>query len=361
MSTPSSPATKPSRPRRKTKRRVLLIAGPVVLATAGLFFYLHGGRIVSSDNAYVEAPKLTVTSEVAGRVVAVPVHDNERVTAGQVLFRLDDSLYRIRVDGARARLDSVRIDLATLRASYRQKLALVAEAREQVAFAAQELKRQETLVAGHAGTAAAVDDARHALDYARKHLEVLQQDAAAVLTSLAGDPDLPDNKSARIAAAQAELDAARRSLEKTVVTAPSAGVVTNVTNLPVGKYLEANQPAFSLVADDHPWIEANLKETELTYVKTGDPVEIEVDTYPDTQFHGHVTAIGPATGAEFSLIPAQNASGNWVKVVQRIPVRISVENPDPAHPLRAGMSTEVDIDTGHVRTLAGLFGGAHHG
>ncbi|HWA85594.1 MAG TPA: HlyD family secretion protein [Opitutus sp.] len=356
MSTPSSSSNKPATPRRKTKRRILLTAGPVVLAAAGLFFYLHGGRVVSSDNAYVQATKLTVTSEVAGRVVAVPVHDNERVKAGQVLFRLDDSLYRIRVDGAHARLDSVRTDLATLRASYQQKLALVAEAREQIAFAAQELQRQETLVSGHAGTIAAVDQARHTLDYARKHLEVLQQDATAVLTSLAGDPNLPDNKSARIEAARAELAAARRNLEKTVVTAPSAGIVTNVTNLPVGKYLEANQPAFSLVADDDPWIEANLKETELTYVKADDPVEIEIDAYPGSKLHGRVQAIGPATGAEFSLIPAQNASGNWVKVVQRIPVRISVDHPDSAPPLRAGMSTEIDIDTGHVRTLADLFG-----
>ncbi|HVU23696.1 MAG TPA: HlyD family secretion protein [Opitutus sp.] len=356
MNTPFSPSRQPAASRRQTRRRILLAAGPVVLAAAGLYFYLHGGRVVSSDNAYVQATKLTVTSEVAGRVVAVPVHDNEQVRAGQVLFRLDDSLYRIGLAGARARLDSARTDLATLRASYRQKLALVAEAREQVAFAGQELQRQETLVSGHAGTEAAADHARHALDYARKHLEVLQQDAAAALTALAGDPNLPDVQSARIASAQAELDAAQRSLGKTVVTAPSAGIVTNVTNLPVGRYLEANQPAFSLIAVGAPWIEANLKETELTHVKTGDPVKIEVDTYPDRDFRGRVIAIGPATGAEFALIPAQNASGNWVKVVQRIPVRISVENPDPARPLRAGMSTEVDIDTGHVRTLAELFG-----
>ncbi|HTL68889.1 MAG TPA: HlyD family secretion protein [Lacunisphaera sp.] len=352
--TDQNPAETP--PRRRTKRRVLLIAGPVILAIAGLVLYLHGGRVISSDNAYVHAAKLTVTSEVPGSVTAVAVHENELVQAGQLLFQLDDSLYRIRLGEARARLESTRTEVATLRASYRQKLAQVAEARETVAFGERELARQQTLSAGQAGTEAAVDRARHALDEARKHLDVLQQDAATVLASLSGDPDLPDDKSARLAAARAEVDAAQRNLDKTAVRAPSAGVVTNVTNLPVGKFLEAGQPAFSLVSARDLWIEANLKETELTYVKAGDAVQIEIDTYPQAKFHGQVLNIGPATGAEFALIPAQNASGNWVKVVQRIPVRISVESPDPAYPLRAGMSAEVDIDTGHVRSLGGLFG-----
>jgi membrane fusion protein (multidrug efflux system) len=343
-------------PHRPGLRRALLIAGPLLLGLAGLYLYLKGGRIETSDNAYVHAAKLTVTSEVPGSVVEVGVHDNEPVQAGQLLFRLDDSLYRIRVAEARARLESVRTDLATLRASYRQKLALVAEAQEQIAFSERELARQETLVTGRAGTEAAVDHARHAVDFARRHLEVLQQDAATVLASLAGDPDLPDGKSARIAAAQAELDAATRDVEKTVVKAPTAGIVTNVSNLPLGKYLAANQPAFSLIADDNLWIEANLKETELTFVRPGNPVEIGFDTYPSRKFHGKVLAIGPATGAEFALIPAQNASGNWVKVVQRIPVRISIEAEGATGTLRAGMSAEVAIDTGHIRSLGDLFG-----
>lgn len=356
MNPPPENSANDEKPRRPVLRRALLLAGPLLLGLAGLYLYLHGGRIETSDNAYIHAEKLTVTSEVAGSVVEVAVPDNAPVKAGQLLFRLDDSLYRIRVAETRARLESVRTELATLRATYRQKLALVAEAREQTEFAGRELVRQETLVSGHAGTEAAVDHARHAVDYARKHLDVLEQDAATVLASLSGDPDLPDGKSARIAAAQAELDEADRDLGKTSVRAPTAGIVTNVSNLPLGKFLAANQPAFSLIANDKLWIEANLKETELTYVKAGDPVAIAIDTYPGRKFHGQVLAIGPATGAEFALIPAQNASGNWVKVSQRIPVRISIDNPDVTRTLRAGMSAVVEINTGHVRSLGGLFG-----
>lgn len=355
----SNTAEKPTNvpPSRPGARRLgLLLGGPVLLVAAGLYLYLHGGRIEASDNAYVHANKLTITSEVPGSVVEVAVRDNEPVAAGRLLFRLDDSLYRIRVDEARARLTSGRTELATLRAAYRQKLALTEEAKEQIAFATRELQRQETLASGQVATEADLDKAQHAVEFARKHAEVLQQDALTVLASLSGDPDLPDDKSARIAAAQAELAAAERDLAKTAVRAPAAGIVTNVSNLPVGKYLAANQPAFSLIATDDPWIEANLKETDLTYVKTGDPVEIEIDTYPQHKLQGRVMAVGPATGAEFALIPAQNASGNWVKVVQRIPVRISVDTHDAARPLRAGMSAEVRIDTGHIRVLGDLLG-----
>lgn len=342
------------RPRRQVLRRILLLGGPALLIVIGIYLYLHGGRVVTSDNAYVHADKLTVTSEVAGSVVEVAVRDNDRVAVGQLLFRLDDSLYRIAVDEVRARLNLVRTELATLRATYREKLTQVEEAREQTGFAERELKRQEALASGKAATEADLDKARHAVDLARRHGEVLAQDAATVLASLGGDPDQPEEKYARVRAAQAELATAERNLEKTVVKAPMAGIITNVSNLPAGKYLAAGQPAFSLVATDDTWIEANLKETELTYVKAGDPVEIEIDTYPQHDWKGRVLAIGPATGAEFALIPAQNASGNWVKTVQRIPVRIAIETQDAARPLRAGMSAEVKIDTGHTRKLGDL-------
>ncbi len=350
----SSPA-----PRGQMRRRVLLIAGPVLLVALGLYFYLHGGRILTSDNAYVHANKLVITSEASGSVVELAVRDNERVAAGRLLFRLDDSLYRIRVDEARARLEAARTELATLRASYRQKLALIDEARAQTAFADRELQRQQALAQKDVLTESDFDKAQHAVEAARKHVGVLEQDAATVLAALNGDPDLPDDKDARITVAQAELAAAERDLAKTVVRAPAAGIVTNTSNLPVGKYLAAGQPAFSLVASDDLWIEANLKETDLAYVKAGDPVEIEIDAYPQHGLRGHVVAIGPATGAEFALIPAQNASGNWVKVVQRVPVRIAMDaNPSELQPLRAGLSAEVRIDTGHIRALGDLVANA---
>jgi membrane fusion protein (multidrug efflux system) len=340
-------------PAKRTRvRRGLLLAGPILLIGVGLYAYLHGGRYVSSDNAYVRADKLAVTPEVSGSVVEIAVHDNEPVIVGRVLCRLDDTLYRIAVDEARAQLTAARTDLATLRATYRQKLAQIAGEQEQVEFAERELKRQQTLASGHVGTEADLDKARHEVDAAQRRLTVLRQDAATVLASLGGNPDAPDDSFARIQAAKARLAAAERDLAKTVVKAPIAGVATNVSNLAIGKYLSAGQPAFSIVATGHVWIEANLKETELTYVKPGDPVTIGIDTYPHREWRAKVATIGPATGAEFSVIPAQNASGNWVKVVQRIPVRIEVEDTDSDHPLRAGMSAEAEIDTGHERHLS---------
>jgi membrane fusion protein (multidrug efflux system) len=352
METHSSSTTSPS-PVRRRRRRILLLAGPVVLIVVGLFIYLHGGRIVSSDNAYVHADKLTVTSEVAGIVNQVAVRDNEQVNVGQVLFRIDDEPYRIAVAQARAQLDAVKVELATLRGNYRQKLAAIDEAKEQVAFAERELKRQEALSVGNVTTAAELDEARHTVEAAQRRIAVLQQEAATVLASLGG-ADQSDDKNPRIAAAQAQLDKAERDLRHTVVAAPIAGVVANIANLPVGRLLTPGQPAFTLVATDRVWIEANLKETELTYLKSGNPVTIEIDTYPHHTWQGRIADVGPATGAEFALIPAQNASGNWVKTVQRIPVRVKIDAQDPDRPLRAGMSAEVSIDTGHTRSLGDL-------
>jgi len=350
MSEETSPP--PSNARRAV-RRVLLLAGPVALIAAGLFFYLHGGRVVSSDNAYVHADKLTVTSEIAGTVREVAVADNQHVVAGTVLFRLDEEPYRIALAQAQAQFESTKLDLATLRSTYRQKLAAIAEAREQAEFATRELRRQEALTERNVNTEAALDQARHAVAATEGRVATLERDAATTLAALGGE-DSPDERNPRVLAAQAKVDSAERDLRKCVVRAPIDGVVANVTNLPVGRYLQVAQAAFTLVATNHVWIEANLKETELTYVASGNPVEIEIDTYPDHKLHGRVEAVGAATGAEFALIPAQNASGNWVKTVQRIPVRVVIETIDPAHPLRAGMSAQVEIDTGHKRSLHDL-------
>lgn len=338
---------------RRWRRRILLLAAPLLFIVGGLTLYLRGGRIVKSDNAYVHADKLTVTAEIAGSVKEVAVRDNQHVTPGQLLFKLDDEPYRIAVAQARAQLNAVKLELATLRGNYREKLAAIDEAKEQLAFAQRELERQERLQATDSTPAAELDRARHAVAAARRRIVVLQQDAATGLASLGG-ADKDDTRNPRVAAAEAQLEKAERDLRHTVVTAPIAGIVANVSNLPVGRFLQPAQPAFTLVATDHIWVEANLKETELTYLKSGDPVRIEIDTYPHRAWQGHVSDIGPATGAEFALIPPQNASGNWVKIVQRIPVRVRIDTADPEHPLRAGMSAEVKIDTGHTRSLHDL-------
>ncbi len=363
MSTNSDTPSSSLSPARRWRRRILLLAGPVVLIAAGLFVYLRGGRVVTSDNAYVHADKLSVTTEVAGAVREIAVRDFQHVTPGQLLFKLDDEPYRIAVDQARANLNSVRLELATLHGSYRQKLAAIDEAREQAAFAARELKRQEELSATNVAPASELDRARHAVDAANSRIAVLQQDAATTLTALGG-ADKPDEQNPRVVAAQSQLEKAERDLRHTVITAPIAGIVANISNIPVGKYLQPAQAAFTLVATDHVWIEANLKETELTFLKSGDSVQIRIDTYPHATWSGRVAEVGPATGAEFALIPAQNASGNWVKTVQRIPVRVRIDTNDPEHPLRAGMSAEVDIDTGHERSLhdlAQMLGVSHQG
>ncbi len=353
MSVTSEPINEPARSRRPWRRRVLLLAGPLAILAGGLYFYLHGGRVVTSDNAYVHADKLTVTTEVAGAVTEVDVRENQRVTAGQVLFRLDDELYRIAVAQAVAQLNGVRLDLGTLRGTYQQKLAAIDEAREAAGFAERELRRQEELSRTQVASVAQLDEARHAVDAAHRRMQVLEKDAATVLASLGG-LDRPDEQNPRFVQAKAQLDKAERDLRNTVIRAPISGIAANVTNLPVGSFLEPAQPAFTLVATDHVWIEANLKETELTYLRAGNPVTIEVDTYPHHKWVGRVADIGPATGAEFALIPPQNASGNWVKTVQRIPVRVRIESQDPRRPLRTGMSAEVSIDTGHTRSLRDL-------
>jgi membrane fusion protein (multidrug efflux system) len=331
-----------------------LLAGPLVLAISGLYFYLHSGRIVTSDNAYVHADKLSVTAEVAGAVVEVAVRDNDHVKVGQLLFRLNDEPYRIARDEALAQLEAVRLELRTLRGTYQQKLAAIDEAQEQSTYAERELKRQEDLIANNVSTGIELDKARHTLEAAHRRVSVLQQEAATVIVTLGGGLDRSDDLNPRFAAAKARVEKTERDLRSTVVRAPIAGVVANITNLPLGKYLQPAQAAFSLVATDNIWIEANLKETELTYLKAGNPVTIEIDMYPHHKWRGYVTDISPATGAEFSLIPPQNASGNWVKVVQRIPVRVKVESEDQDRPLRAGMSAQVEVDTGHIRSLRDL-------
>ncbi|MDE2230310.1 MAG: HlyD family secretion protein [Alphaproteobacteria bacterium] len=316
-------------------RLPLLLLGPILVLLVAAYLYLTAGATVSTDDAYVQADKVTVSADVAGRVVAVEVHDNQPVHAGQVLFRLDDRQYRIAVEHAQAALAAAR-----LRAR---------EALANLAYRQREFDRQQRLFASRVTSQAALDEARNALDVAR------QQAAGLAPPSPADDAAAIDAEIERhplVLEAKAALDQAELDLSHTVVTAPLDGIVTKVNDLPVGEYLNTATPAFALVATGHVWIEANFKETELTHVLPGDAATVSVDTYPGKTFRGHVQSIGPGTGLVFSVLPAQNATGNWVKVVQRVPVRVVIDNPDPARPLRAGMSAEVEIATGYSR----LFG-----
>jgi membrane fusion protein (multidrug efflux system) len=353
---PEAPAAAAKEPRKGASlRRILLIAGPVLVIAGALYFYLTGGRFASTDDAYVKADIVSVATDVSGIVAKVDVHNDQRVKAGDVLFRIDDEPYRIALQGAKAQLGATANQIDALKAQYRQQLAAVANAQTDVAYYQLGIQRQSELASRAVASQATLDQARHDYRAAQDRLAMAQRQADSVLAQLGGDANKPTQENPQYLQAKAQLDKAQRDVNQTIVRAPVDGVVTNVDTLQPGNYSQASQPAFSLVASDHVWVEANLKETDLTYVRPGDPAEISVDAYPGAEWKASVATISPATGAQFSVLPAQNSSGNWVKVVQRLPVRLKVESNDNAPPLRAGMSVVVDIDTGHTRTLGSLF------
>jgi len=338
----------------KTLRRLLLALGPIVVLAGGLFAYTAGGRYVSTDNAYVHAGKLTVATDVSGIVADVAVKESQTVEKGQVLFTLDQEPFRIALAGAEANLGIVRNQLVTLQATWRQKQAQVAQARTDAAFYETGFQRQQDLLKRAFASQAAYDQAKRDLDAARERVVMTQSDADATLAQLGGKADAPIEQNASYLAAQAQVDKAKRDLTRTTVLAPIPGIVTNVDALQVGEYLPAAQPAFSLVSSADVWIEANPKESDLTYLKAGAPAVVTIDAYPGREWQATVTSLAPATGTEFSVLPAQNATGNWVKVVQRVPIRLAVQMPADAPPLRTGMSATVEIDTGHRRHLGDL-------
>jgi membrane fusion protein (multidrug efflux system) len=349
-SVPAAAAPQKPKARRSRVRTLLFAALPVVLVAGG-YVYVTGGQLVSTDNAYVQAKIAGISTDVAGTVREIDVHDNEQVKAGQVLYALDPASFRIALDAANAKLDAARNDLLTLKATYRQDQAEVVQALADLPFYQDAFDRAQKLVSSATASVATLDQARHDLEAARQKVDVSRAQAAATLAKLNGNADLPVEQYPEFLQAKAAVDDAQRQLDHTVIKAPFDGVATNVNAIQVGSYLSAAQTAFSLVSTNDMWIEANPKETELTYVKPGQPVTITVDTYPGVEWKGEVASVSPASEASFSLLPAQNTSGNWVKVVQRIPMRVAIKA-DPDKPqLRAGMSTVIDIDTGHARGM----------
>ena len=341
-------------PTRTLVRWTLLALGPLVAVAVALHLYLAGGRYVTTDNAYVKADTLALSTDVAGPVAEIAVRNNQSVMAGQLLFRIDEEPYRTALVSAQAYLAQTRNDFAALQATYRAKLADIRQAEGDLTYYEREFRRQSELAQRSFAAEAKVDEARRALETIRQRVASLQQQARGTLAQLGGDADLPVDRQPSVRMAQALVDKTQRELRRTTVSAPMAGIVTNVDKLQVGQHLAAGQAAFSLVATEHLWIEANPKETDLTHVRADQPATLTVDAYPDRVWTARVVSLSPSTGAEFAVLPAQNASGNWVKVVQRVPVRLAVEVPPDAPPLRAGMSASVSIDTGRRRTLAEL-------
>jgi membrane fusion protein, multidrug efflux system len=340
---------------RSALRPVLMLGGILVVAVASAAWWVTSGRYVSIDDAYVRAAKETVATDVSGIVAEVPVHEGQFVNKGEVLLRLDPRQYQIAVAGARADLGSVTSDLNAEKLTYRRMLRDADAKGAQVQSDQANFDRFANLVKSGGVTRAEYDDARFKLAADQQALDALKVRAQVQLAELGGDPDPDIHGMSRYLMAKAKLDEAQRELDHTVIYAPYDGIVTQVDTVQPGMYLAAATAAFGIVSTEHVWVEANPKETELTWVKPGDPVDVTVDTYPGRNWKGEVESIAPNSGSEFSVLPAQNTSGNWVKVVQRIPVRIRVDRQPGDPELRAGMSVETDIDTGHQRSWHDLF------
>jgi membrane fusion protein (multidrug efflux system) len=331
-------------------RALLLVVVPVALVLVAFYFYVVGGREVETENAYVKANIVAISSGVTGRVIEVLVQDNQPVQAGAVLFRLDPTPYQIAVEGARAQMDVVLSDVRSLRSEYKATLLEAKEAEERIEYLTRQLERQERLKEKGMSRGDQYDEAVHNLEAARRRLDSVREKGNQVLASLSGDSNLPGERHPRYAEAKALYDAAMLDMHRAHIKAPVAGVVSNM-KLQVGEYVEKGAPMFSLIESGPLWIEANYKETQLTYMRVGQSATVVADAYPDTEFKAVVEAIAPATGAEFAVLPPQNATGNWVKVVQRVPVRVRVEQRPGQPPLRAGMTVTVAVDTGVSRGL----------
>ena len=341
---------------RKRLRLILLVIVPALVAAVGLGFYLAGGRYISTDNSYIGAQKVLVTPDVSGRINRVAVKEGQRVEAGDVLFEIDPVPFRLAVEQAQGKLDAVRVDFAKLKDNLQSLDKLVDLANQNADIKQRDVQRKSTLVSTNAGSAADLDSAKAALVAAQLQAQYAAQQRNDVLHQLKGDRDLPIEQFPPYLQAKAALDQAQRDLAHAVLKAPIAGTATQVDNIQLGRFVTAGSPVLSVIDDAHPWVDANPKETDVTHLRLGEKVTVTVDAFPDRIFHGHVAAVSPGTGSQFAILPPQNASGNWVKVVQRLPVRIAFDEGENVSLLRAGMSATVDIDTGRHHTLASLLG-----
>jgi len=330
-------------------RKPLLIGVPVLVLLGLAVLWLLGGRTQSTDDAYVRAAQVTVSANISGRVLEVPVRDNQKVHKGDVLFRIDDRPFRIAVAEARARVESARLSIQALKGTYRQRQADERGAQDELAYAQREYDRQNRLVTSGIASQAQVDRALQALNAAQQKLASTRQQGTSIRADLDNNPDIEPDQHPAVQLALAELSRAQLNLSYTTITAPIDGVVTRVESLQPGDYINAATPAFALLSDRDLWVEANFKEDQLTHMRVGQTARIKIDAYPDQHLTARVASLSPGTGAQFSVLPPENATGNWVKVVQRLPVRLEFKDAPPD--LRAGLSVVVDVDTGMHRHL----------
>lgn len=343
--------------RRSLIRLVLMVLVPIGAAIGGTQYYMSTLRYVTTENAYVKSTVVAISSEVTGRIDRLSAHENKRVAAGDLLFSIDPEPFRIVLNRTEAELSRVFNAIEAMRADYRESQLEIKEAAGDIPFYKRAFNRQRRLAGkGHASRAR-FDEAQRNLSNSRQRTAMLRQKSLRILAQLGGKVDLPLESHADYQHAKAARDDAELDLRRTKVHAPISGIVGPV-RIEAGEYITAGSPAMPLIAASAPWVEANFKETQLTKIRVGQKVRISIDAYPKRKLGARVDSISPTTGAEMSILPPQNASGNWVKVVQRVPVRIALDDIQPPLKLRAGMTVSVSIDTGLDHSLNDLIGTA---
>jgi membrane fusion protein (multidrug efflux system) len=362
---PANPRTKiAAEPRRRLlagmrryRRVLLLVVLPLVALLAGLTFYLNGGRYVTTDDAYVGAQKVLITPDISGKIVSVAVKEGQQVSTGDIMFQIDPVPFQLALAQARAKLDDAKTSHDNLVANvklYDQTIDIINSG---ISIKQRDVDRKSSLVKSNVGSQLDLDNSATALVTAQAQSQFVKQQRSTALNQLLGEPDLPLEQYPAYMQAKAALDDAQRNLDLTTVRAPMNGVATQVDQIQLGRFVMAGSPVFSVIDTSKPWVDANPKESDFTYVAVGQPVTVDVDAFPDHVFKGTVGSLSPGTGAQFAILPPQNATGNFVKVVQRVPVRIYFDSNDRyVRKLKAGMSAYTTIDTGHRRSLAALLG-----
>jgi membrane fusion protein (multidrug efflux system) len=342
---------------RRYRRVLLLVVLPLVALIAGLTFYLNGGRYVTTDDAYVGAQKVLITPDISGKIISVAVKEGQSVATGDIMFQIDPMPFQLALAQARAKLDDAKTSHDNLVANVKLYSQTIDIINSGIAIKQRDVERKSALVKSSAGSQLDLDNSATALVTAQAQSQLVKQQNSNALNQLLGNPELPLEQFPAYIQAKAALDDAQRNLDLTTVRAPMPGIATQVDQIQLGRFVMAGAPVFSVIDTSKPWVDANPKESDFTYVAVGQPVTIDVDAFPNHVFKGTIGSLSPGTGAQFAILPPQNATGNFVKVVQRVPVRIYFDSHDKyVQKLKAGMSAYTSIDTGHRRSLAALLG-----